>query len=301
MLLIIGAILFGFWNEASSNSRSEEKRKIFIFSKHLQWLNYEDMATTAKKLGFDGVDLTVRPGGHIEPEEVVDKLPVAVAAIRNEGLIINTITTAITDTDDANTEKIIKTAARLGISRLRLGWYELDEDLSMDANLELISNKMNEVNDLCARYKVRADYQNHSGDGFGASIWDIREVYKKINPDWLGIRYDVRHATVEGTYSWINDLKIIRQYIKSLDIKDYNWEETEEGLEPGNVPLGDGMVDFRQYANLLKELDIQGDITLHLEYPLGGAEHGERKLTIDPAIVLDAIKKDLLYIKKHVL
>jgi hypothetical protein len=49
--------------------------KICIFSKHLQWLNVADAARLAADIGFDGIDLTVRKGGHIEPSRAAEELP----------------------------------------------------------------------------------------------------------------------------------------------------------------------------------------------------------------------------------
>jgi len=39
--------------------------EIHLFSKHLQWLDYEGMSKVAKQIGFDGLDLTVRRKGHV--------------------------------------------------------------------------------------------------------------------------------------------------------------------------------------------------------------------------------------------
>jgi L-ribulose-5-phosphate 3-epimerase len=46
----------------------KEAFKISIFSKHLQWLDYKGMAKVLSEIGFDGTDLTLRPGGHVLPE-----------------------------------------------------------------------------------------------------------------------------------------------------------------------------------------------------------------------------------------
>jgi len=48
---------------------------ICVFSKHLQWLDFREMASAAREIGFDGIDLTVRPGGHVDPARVVEDLP----------------------------------------------------------------------------------------------------------------------------------------------------------------------------------------------------------------------------------
>ena len=60
---------------------------IHLFSKHLQWLDYEGMSKVAKEIGFDGLDLTVRRKGHVLPENVERDLPKAVAAMQKLSLI----------------------------------------------------------------------------------------------------------------------------------------------------------------------------------------------------------------------
>ena len=52
------------------------------------------------------------------------------------------------------------------------------------------------------------------------------------------------------------------------------------------------MVDFKTYFGLLKQYKIEVPVTLHMEYPLGGAENGDTKLK-DKKVVFDAMKKDL--------
>src|ERR1700730_826997 len=56
--------------------------KISVFSKHFQWTNCHEMAAIAKDVGFDGIDLTVREGGHVMPERVEEDLPKAAEDIR---------------------------------------------------------------------------------------------------------------------------------------------------------------------------------------------------------------------------
>ena len=48
-----------------------------VFSKHLHWLSVDVLADALAEIGFDGVDLAVRPGGHVEPERVETELPAA--------------------------------------------------------------------------------------------------------------------------------------------------------------------------------------------------------------------------------
>ena len=88
---------------------------VHIFSKHLQFLDYKDMSKVAADLGFDGLDLSVRPRGHVEPENVERDLPKAVEAMANQGLLSLMMTTAINNTRDAVNLKVLETAADQGI------------------------------------------------------------------------------------------------------------------------------------------------------------------------------------------
>src|SRR3954466_14686708 len=75
--------------------------KVNIFSKHLQFLDYTDMAEVAAQIGFDGIDLTVRPEGHVLPERVETDLPKAIEAMLKVGLTPLLMTTAIEDAGNA--------------------------------------------------------------------------------------------------------------------------------------------------------------------------------------------------------
>ena len=57
------------------------------------------------------------------------------------------------------------------------------------------------------------------------------------------------------------------------------------------------MVDFDRYFSLLKKYQINVPVSLHLEYDLGGAEHGASKITIDKKEVFTQMKKDLVFLK----
>jgi len=282
------------------NILKTNNHKIFIFSKHFHWLNYAQMAKVVKQHGFDGIDLTVRPKGHVLPQNVERDLPLAIAAIRNEGLIIDTITTDITDAGDPYALKIIETAQKHGIRQYRLGWIKYDKNIEVLDNLNLIKLKLTAISKLNKMFGMRADYQNHTGTGFGSSVWDLYEVFKDIDTQCLGIRYDIRHAVTEGAYSWPIGLKLIKPFIRSLDFKDFIWDydiEKHRNFLKG-LPLGQGTVDFEEYFRLIKEYKLAYNITLHMEYELGGAENGEHTLKISSKTFLDALSYDLDFIKK---
>ncbi len=282
---------------SKDSKKSSGSRKINLFSKHLQWVGYDEMAKIASDVGFDGLDLTVRPKGHVTPENVERDLPKAIKACNKHGVEIEMITTSIKSADDPNTEKIIKTAASLGVKVYRLGDFKYDFDISVPENLRLIGVEMQKIGELNAKYGIIGDYQNHAGINVGASVWDTYEILNNAKPKDIGAQFDVRHAMVEGLKSWSIGLRLLAPYIHSIDIKDFEYVKTDKGWDIANVPLGQGAVDFRSYFELLDELNVVTPISLHLEYPLGGANHGKTEITIPRDQVIQAMATDLKYLK----
>ena len=258
------------------------KRKICIFSKHLQWLNYDAMAETAAEIGFDGVDIPVRPKGHVLPEKVEDDLPVAVKAVRKAGLEVPMITTAITDTRDPHTEPILKTASQLGIGYYRMGYLSYDNSQGIAKSLESFKPRLRDLAALNQQYHIHGAYQNHAGTNVGASVWDLWYVIRDLDPRWIGCQYDIRHATVEGGYSWRLGLQLVSSFIKTTVIKDFKWAKGNSGWRVQNTPLGEGMVDFKEYFELIKKMNITGPISMHFEYPIE-----ERRETTIPVMRKD--------------
>ncbi len=271
---------------------------IHIFSKNLQWLDYNGMALAAAEMGFEGVDLTVRPGGHVEPARVEADLPKAVDAVRKAGLNVFMITTAIQSADQPHTEAILKTAGALGIPYYRMGWINYHAQQSMEENLTQIAAQMKGLAEMNERYAIHGGYQNHQGANFGSSVWDLWMVLKELDSRWIGSQYDVLHATVEGANSWVLDLKLLRGYVRTFDVKDFRWEKTATGWRAQVVPLGEGMVNYAAFLKQVKDNNIRGPFSIHYEYPLGGAENGSKTLTVPRAEVMKALKRDVVTLRK---
>ena len=272
----------------------ENRLKVHIFSKHLQFLNYQDMAEAAAEIGFDGVDLTVRPKGHVLPERVEDDLPKAVEAMSKAGFAPSMMTSAVHDPDNVTDKRVLEVAAKLGMQYYRMNYFHHSDEKSIPESLAYFQQQMKALSQLNSELGLTGCYQNHAGNNYvGASIWELWELLKEADPQSIGAQYDIRHAVVEGGLSWPSSLRLIEPHIKTLAIKDFKWEKKDGEWRAQNTPLGEGMVDFKTYFGLLKKYDVQVPVSLHLEYPIGGAEHGDTKLSVDKKVVFDAMKRDL--------
>lgn len=264
-----------------------------IFSKHLQFLDYKTTGEMAAEMGFSGVDLTVRPNGHVLPELVKTDLPIAVKAITASGVNCKMITTSIESANNPLDVNILEAASKEKISFYRTNWFKYKEDSSMPDSLLFYQNEIKKLGNLNEKLGLVGCYQNHAGTLVGASYWEINKILETVNPKYFGTQYDVRHAMVEGGNSWENGFQLLHSKIKVIVLKDYKWEKINGKWEVINVPIGEGMVDFDKYFKLLKHYKLKPPVSLHLEYDLGGAEKGNKEISIDKKVVFDAMKKDL--------
>ena len=178
------------------------KLKVAIFSKHLLFLQGAQLAEATAGMGFDGIDLAVRKGGHVEPSRVKQDLPPLVALIRQHKLEVPMLTTDIADTSSPYAEDILQCMSDLNIRHYRWGSFKYTKDVSIPAQLDNLKPRIAKLAALNSRYNVGAMYHTHSGvDLVGAPIWDLHELLAGLDPAAVGVNYDIGHATVEGGLS----------------------------------------------------------------------------------------------------
>ncbi len=279
---------------------ADEKRttpKVCIFSKHLQWLGIADAALLAAEAGYDGIDITVRPGGHVEPERAADDLPKAVEAVRKAGLDVPMITSGIVDARSPYAESVLRTANALNIKYYRWGGLSLDSGKSIPQQIDADKQQVRGLAALNDRFSECAMYHTHSGTGvLGASIWDLYLLLKDFNPNLVGVNFDIGHATIEGGLGgWINSASLIAPMMRGVALKDFYWEKAASGRwEPRWCPIGQGMVRFVPFFEFLSKQGFAGPIQLHFEYPeMAGANDGKPAIGISRKEFADAVRRDL--------
>ena len=253
-----------------AQGKAERRFQLIGFTKPFQNLNFEDTADTVAEIGWNGVECPVRPEGQIEPERAPDELPRLVAALKKRGKELTLMTTAITSVSQPHTEQLLRTAAKLGIRRYRLGFLKYDLARSIADQLAEIGARLRDLAAFNAELGLQAGFQNHSGrDQVGAPVWDLWTMIKDLDPSHMGVCFDIGHATIEGGLSHPIQARLVQRHFTAVFVKDFLWERTDNGWRERWVPLGDGMVE-KSFFKWLKTTTFAGPISQHHEY-----EHGE--------------------------
>jgi sugar phosphate isomerase/epimerase len=239
--------------------------KFCAFEKPLQFLSYDDMAALIGECGFDGIEATVRKGGHVLPERVEEDLAKMVEALKKHGLEMTILTSDINNVNQPQAQKVLTTAKKLGITRYRMLWYNYDLSKPVRPQLEAIRPQVRDLAAMNRELGVTALYQNHSGAKMvGAPLWDIYELVREHDPKEISIAFDIMHATAEGGLDWPIQFNLVQSHLGAVYCKDFTWVNRKTK----GAPLGTGQIDHN-FFSLVQKSKFNGPISLHVEYLAG--------------------------------
>jgi sugar phosphate isomerase/epimerase len=268
-----GVAASSIWSTRAVHAAKEQSMKgpmVCVFSKHLQFLDYEELASTCKALNLDGVDLTVRNGGHVLPENVARDLPAAVEAIRAQGLEVPMITTRLNDGADPDARPILEAASKLGIPYFRIDGLRYDRTGDPFAKIPEFTKMLASLTKIAENLSMTAGYHNHSGHrNMAGPLWDLHHILHETDSPHLGSNFDVGHAKIEGGLgAWETNARLLAPHVKMMAAKDFVWEDGR----PRWVPLGEGHVDLTGFLRIMRGSAFAGPISIHVEYDLDSDE-----------------------------
>jgi L-ribulose-5-phosphate 3-epimerase len=293
-------------------ARGPFRGTLCLFSKPVPQLNWRELAQSCKNAGFDGIDLTVRRGGHVLPERAATDLPKAVAAIRDAGLKVPMITTELLSADDPTAEPIMSAASKLSIPYLKPGYYHYlgpgyygskfihYRFIPVLKALEGAGRKFRGLVALAKKHGIQVGYHNHPYY-VGAAIWDMFRVIEPLDPRWCGFYFDLCQATMDGGVSgWKIAADLVIPRLKMVAAKDFVWKEVgpHQWLAE-TCPMGQGMSHWREFARSLAQANFHGPVSLQEEYAIPGAADNQGIALSRVAVprVMAAAKQNLDYLR----
>ena len=238
-------------------------------------------------LGFDGVDLSVEPGGHILPDKADYHLMPALEAFTGIGLDVPMLTTTLTKAQEKDSQEVLGLATYIGVPFFRPGHWKCTGSVEIEMQLPYVQRDIANLAQLGRYTKMAMGVHNYIDGSEGAAVADINRVIRPLDPQWVGYDFDVAYATREGgVLGFESPLAIALPRLKMVTLRDFKWDQPEGARTAKPCPLGDGVVDFAKFFAALAKARFAGPITLPVDHsPAGG---------------VDAIKHDLAFVRKQI-
>lgn len=221
----------------------------------------EHTAQSFADIGID-IELTVRPDGHIKPENAAAELPVMAAAFAKHRRRILIVASSFVRPDEPHIESTLRAAKALGIKYYRHRGFRYRDGIPLKQQIASFRSQAREFAAMNRQIGIQALYQNHAGpDHVGAAIWDLDQVLDDIDPAHFGVALDARHLMVELGRAWPTGIRLIAPRVGSLFVKSFRWDR-DRTIE---TPLSEGIVTPEVVNQIVGERGAL-PVCLHVEY-----------------------------------
>ncbi len=237
-----------------------------VFGKPWKSLSLSELARCIRKLGFEWIELPVRPGFQCEPETIGKSLPEAVRVLREEGVRVLNITAALPLTD----ERLYSASFQAGILMNRVIFDRREGENYWDA--EKRARKMlDEALPFCEKYGYLIGVQNQSGRCVPVNAMGMHNLVKDYDPRYVGAIWDPAHNALEGEDPE-PALDIVASHLRVVNLKNAVWKrvnssESEEAQWSVYWTSGrQGRAPWRRVADKLQQMQYKGPVCLSAEY-----------------------------------
>lgn len=241
---------------------SRMKVRYTVFTKPWKDRPLGELFAFVKALGFDGVELPVRPGFQVEPDGIEKGLAEAAKVASDNGLRIGSIA-GPTD------EKTIAACAAAGVPLIRVMGRIPPETDYFTAVAEL-QMQWDALVPLLDKHAVAVGVQHHCWR-YISNAMQLCCAIARYDPKHICAVWDPAHTGLEGEMEDIA-LDILWSHLRLVNLKNAYYERTSESGTP--VPgwkvvwtTGpNGRASWPKVAEELKKRGYRGDLCLTAEY-----------------------------------
>jgi sugar phosphate isomerase/epimerase len=250
-----------------------------VFTKPWKTLSVPELGQRVKGWGFDGIELPVRPGYQVLPENVRRDLPVAARQLADCGIRIMSVAGP---TDEAT----IAACAEVGVPLIRIMVGVGPEGYL--ATVSRVQREFDALLPLLERYGVTVGVQNHSGPMI-ANAMGLRNLVSKYDPRYLAGVWDAAHEALCGEEPE-QALDIIWSHLALVNLKNAVWQRTNPDAEVAAwrsywLRGPEGLASWPRVAAELHRRNYAGVVCLTAEYS-------------DEARVEEFISQDIVFAKE---
>jgi sugar phosphate isomerase/epimerase len=231
------------------------------YSKNLARVPYPELGLIAQQIGYDGVDLTVMDGGHVNPHITNVDLVRAIESVRGAGLEVPMISTTLTSVREPTTYPILAISGHTDVHYYRTGFWPWGPAANPQRRLQEVRNDLQGLLAAGRQYEMIAMLPNRSGGFVSEAVWDAQVVLGDLDPALIGYYFDPSQ-----TQAWESALRLTLPRLKAVALQDFYWEKTGGAWAMKTCPLGQGMVDWALFFRILAEARFTGPVSVRFEY-----------------------------------
>ncbi len=241
-----------------------------FFTKQLREMDVEETGREVEAMGFEGLDVAVRPGYCVNPDNVAKALPQAVADWADMGLAVPMVTTPgdFTDPEAPVAETLLAACAEAGVHEIKLGYWKYAER-GYWQQVDAIRTALDGFAALAEKHGVRCALHTHSGTFYGLNAAAVMHLVAGRDPRFIGVYLDPGHLSVNGEPVAM-DIDMVADYLCLVAVKNFVYVSKEQEGEVtwtrALVSLRKGLVDWPAAIEALKAAGYDGPLSLHSEY-----------------------------------
>jgi sugar phosphate isomerase/epimerase len=255
------------------------------FTKTLPGLQVGDWVKWCHAYGLDGVDLAVRPGYPVNPDNIFNALPVWSETLAKAKLRIGLVTapTNLNDPAQKDAERFFKACKSAGVSSIKIGYFPFDQDYPRTYRKARVA--LEGFASLARDTGVKALLHTHSGLYLGNNAAGQRLLLDGLDPHGVGSFLDTGHLALGGG-PFPLELQLVKPWFSCLAIKDIEWAKGGSGWKNQVVPAGMGIVRWDEVGSSLRSSGFDGTISLHGEYSMEGPDNRGKAAAAEKAFLV---------------
>lgn len=247
-------------------STSRTSPLLCVYSGNLAKVPYAMLGDIAGQIGYEGVDLTVFPGGHVNPFIANVDMVRAVEAVRGSNLEVPMISTDLTSMSSPAAYAVLALANQGAVAMFRTGYWPLGTGTGPQQRLAEIRRDIIGLVMLGRRCNLQAMIPNRAGAYAGHSAAEAQSLIGDMDPHWAGFYFDIAAAAVDaGSAGFAAAMQAALPRTKAIAVSDFR-PKAGDSAAPEPCPLGEGSVDWAKAFSILAGARFTGPISIHMDY-----------------------------------
>ncbi len=233
-----------------------------VFTKPWPEKGLSQLADFVAGLGFDGIELPVRPGFQVTPEKVASDLPGAAKIFRERGIAIRSVA-------GPENEATVRAMGEAGIPILRI-MAKIDMKTGYIASIEEMRKRWDSLLPALEKNNVTIGVQNHCDYFVGSAMglvaligkYDRRHVSAVLDPAHCGLAGEPDDLAIEVAWphlALVNLKSGFWRMITGPEVEDVQWKKY---WTTGRF----GITSWPRVVSELGRRGYKGDYCLTAEY-----------------------------------